>query len=303
MGKSSGNQKTTTQTKLPKWYDSASQDAIKFANNAADNLASPYMGNTVAGLDPMTSRAIGLTGANVGSTNAAFAQAGQTAANVAGYVPQNFLQGDISRYMNPYIQNVENAAMDNMGRAYQQNVNSIGDQASNAHAFGGSRHGIAEGVAASENARQMGDLSAQLRSQGYTQASGMMQSDMDRAMEGQRLNLQGAQEQGNLAASGQQEYLRSLQAAIAGGQLNQQQAQALLQQQADQYNAMRQMPNEQLNLRLSALGGTQVPTSTSTRTPTSGNFLTGAAGGALAGMSMGPWGALAGGILGGVASA
>ena len=304
MSGSSGSQKVTTNTKLPAWYETEAKDAIGQANAAADYIAHPYMGNNVAAMDPWTTQAINATGQNMGSTNAAYGQAGQTAANVAGYTPQNFLSGNISAYMNPYTQNVENAALDNMGRAYQQNLNAIGDQAIGAHAFGGSRHGVAEGVAAAENARQMGDLSAQLRSQGYSDAAGRWQQDQTNAYNAQGLNLQGAQAQGSLAGQGQNAYLQGLQAAMSGGQMNQQQQQAYLQQQADQYNAMRQVPLEQLNYMLSALGGTQVPTSSTTKTPTSGSWLGGAAGGALAGASagaaFGPWGAGIGGILGGI---
>ena len=36
-------------------------------------------------------------------------QAGQTAANVAGYTPGSFLTGNIGAYMNPYLQQVEQA--------------------------------------------------------------------------------------------------------------------------------------------------------------------------------------------------
>lgn len=271
MGKSSGRQTVTNVTQLPKWYEDAAKSAIGFADNAANNLMQPYSGNTVAGLDPLTQRAIGLTGQNIGSTNAAYNQAGQTAAGVAGYTPGSFLSGNIGAYMNPYIQNVEQAALGNMQQGYTQALNTIGDRAINAGAFGGSRQGVAEGTAASEMARQYGDLSAQLRAQGYTQAGNMMQSDMDRALQGQQLNLQGAQIQGALASDQQQAYLQSLQSALAAGQINQSQAQALLQQQADQYNALRNMPMEQLNMRLAALGGTQVPTSSTQTTPTTGN--------------------------------
>jgi hypothetical protein len=301
MGKSSGNQKVTQETKLPSWYSKAAQNAINQAETTANNLAQPYMGNTVAGLDPLQSQAINATGQNIGATNAAFSQAGQTAAGVADYTPGSFLSGNIGAYMNPYIQNVEQAALANMGQAYQQGLNTIADRSINAGAFGGSRQGVAEGVAASEMARQYGDLSAQLRSQGYGQAANMMQSDMDRAMQGQQLNLQAAGMQGDLATAGQGAYLQSLQAAMAAGQMNQDQAQALLAQDAQRYDAQRNYPLEQMNVRLAALGGTQVPTSSTTTRPTSGNFLTGAAGGALAGMQFGPWGALAGGILGGLA--
>ncbi len=43
MGKSQGNQKVTQETKLPSWYSSAAQNAIKQAEAAANNLAQPYM--------------------------------------------------------------------------------------------------------------------------------------------------------------------------------------------------------------------------------------------------------------------
>lgn len=273
MGKSSGTQKTTQTTKLPAWYETGAKDAIAFSNNAAENLMKPYSGNTVAALDPLTQQAIGLTGQNVGSTNAAFDQAGRTAAGVAGYQPGSFLTGNIDAYMNPYLRNVEQAALGNMDRAYRQNLNTIADGAISAGAFGGSRQGVAEGVAAAENARQMGDLSAQLRAQGYGQAQGIMQSDLDRAMQGQQLNLQAAGQQGALASAGQQAYLQSLQSALAGGQINQAQAQALLDQQKAQYDAERNYPLEQLNIKLAGLGGVQVPTTTVQKTPTTGSPL------------------------------
>lgn len=280
MGKSSGNQKVTQTTKLPAWYETGAKDAISFSNNAAENLMRPYSGNTVAALDPLTQQAIGLTGQNIGSTNAAFDQAGRTAAGVAGYQPGSFLTGNIDAYMNPYLRNVEQAALGNMDRAYRQNLNTIADGAISANAFGGSRQGVAEGVAAAENARQMGDLSAQLRAQGYGQAQGIMQSDLDRAMQGQQLNLQAAGQQGALASAGQQAYLQSLQSALAGGQINQAQAQALLDQQKAQYDAERNYPLEQLNIKLAGLGGVQVPTSTTQKTPTTGSDLGSALGSA-----------------------
>jgi hypothetical protein len=264
MGKSSGNQTTTQKTELPSWYTGPAKSAINFSQTAAKNIAQPYMGNTVAPLTDMQQNAINLTGQNIGSTNQAFGQAGQTAAGVANWRPDSFLQGDVNAYMNPYIQNVENYALDNMGRAYHQNLNAIGDQATNARAFGGSRQGIAEGVAAAENARQMGDLSAQLRSQGYNDA-------VNNVFRGQQMNLQGAEAQGNLASQGQAAYLQSLQSALAAGQITQDQANALLAQQQSQYDAMRQVPTEQLNMMLSALGGTQVPTTSKSSQPTTGN--------------------------------
>lgn len=301
MGKSSGNQTVTQKTELPSWYTDTAKQMMDQAKAASANIARPYMGNTVAGLDPIQRQAIAATGANIGSTNAAYDRAGQITAGVAGYQPGSFLSGNIGAYMNPYLQQVEQTALGNMDRAYRQNLNTIGDSAINARAFGGSRQGVAEGVAAAENARQMGDLSAQLRSQGYGQAAGMMQSDMDRAMQGQQLNLGAAAQMGSLAGQGQQAYLQGIQQALAAGQINQDQAQALLNQDVTRFDAMANIPASQLNLLLSALSGTQVPTTSTQKTPTSGNFLTGAAGGALAGLPFGPFGVMAGGLLGGIA--
>lgn len=513
MGKSSGNQKQTVtqQTKLPAWYESGAKDAIAFANNAAENLAMPYMGNTVAGLDPLQQQAINLTGQNIGATNQAFGQAQQGALSAMGYRPQDvgtnyqammvnggyspmsvaagqqgynyqpervaagaqgydfnpqgvsagqqsydynplnvnggsFLSANLNEYMNPFVQNVENAALANMQQGLKQNLNTIADRSINAGAFGGSRQGVMEGTAAAEAARQFGDFSANLRNQAFDNAANLAGQDMSRGMQAQlanqqagmsnaqfganmgmqniannmqaqqfnatqgmnnaqfganlgfqnqqqalqaalanqqagmgnaqfganlgtqnmdrlmqaslanqqaglqgaqmnqqaalanqgalynqaalnqqgqlanqsaglqsaQMNLSGANALGNLAAAGQQNYLQSLQSALAAGQINQAQAQALLTQQQQQYDAMRNVPLEQLNIKLAGLGGVQVPMSSSqtSTTPTTGSTAGSVLGGALSGLStgaslFGAGGALAGagGITGGMGAA
>ena len=95
----------------------------------------------------------------------------------------SFLQGDINAYMNPYISNVEEAAISRLQDASQQNLNQIASQAARAGAFGGSRQGVAEAVARGETARSAGELSAGLRSQAFNQAAALMQTDQGRAMQ------------------------------------------------------------------------------------------------------------------------
>lgn len=389
MGKSQGNQKVTQQTKLPAWYETAAKGAISSAEQAAKNLAQPYQGNTVAGLNDIQRQAISGAGANIGATNLGFGQAQDGARSVMNYNPQmvgssfnpaavqagvqdynynpmmvdggSFLSGNIDAYMNPYIQNVERQAMSRLEDQRLQAQNSNAEMAAKAGAFGGSRHGIREALSDVESSRAAGELSSNLRSQAFNTASGLMQQDMARNMQaalanqqaglnnaqfganigmqniannmnaqqfnanmgynaaqmaqqaalanqqaglaGAQLNLGAANALGDLTAAGQQSYLQGLDSAMRAGQVQQNYRQALLDQNAARYNANRNFPLEQLNIRLAALGGTQVPTSTSTTTPTSGNWLTGAAGGALAGMQFGPFGALAGGLLGGIAGA
>ena len=136
-------------------------------------------------------------------TTPLYQRAAGVTSDVAGYQPSNvynqnvgagsigfervnapsFLTGNVDAYMNPYISNVENAALQRLEGATKQAVNRIGDQARAAGAFGGSRQGIAEGTALGEAARSAGELSANLRSQGYNQAAALMQADQQRAMQ------------------------------------------------------------------------------------------------------------------------
>ena len=113
-----------------------------------------------------------------------------------GYTPtqvaaQTMPEGDIKAYMNPYIQEVEKGALRSARTQLQQGLNTIGDQALRSGAFGGSRQGISEGVATSEAAQKIGDLSAALRAQGYTQAQGFLSADQQRNLQAQMAN-QGA---------------------------------------------------------------------------------------------------------------
>jgi hypothetical protein len=236
MGKSSGTQKTTTETKLPEWVNKAAQDYLGQARSASQNLMSPYQGQTVAAMTPQQQQSLGRIGelSNFSLTPEA-------------------IQGQ----MNPYIQNVEEAALAQGRKALSQNLNQISDAGIRAGGAFGSRQGILEGVAASEQAMNQANLSAQLRQQGYQQAV-----------------------QNTLA--GQQAALGSAQAGYSAGALGQQQNQAELAAQEAQYNAMRGYPLEQLDIFGAALGQTPYGQSSTQRQPLTSNPLMGALGGAMA---------------------
>lgn len=95
-------------------------------------------------------------------------------------IPQSYTPtsaDQINSYLSPYTDDVVNASMGDLNRQRLMAVNGIGDAATAAHAFGGSRHGVAEGITNSEFARQGGLLSSQLRQQGYSQALGAAQQE------------------------------------------------------------------------------------------------------------------------------
>jgi hypothetical protein len=180
--------------------------------------------------------------------------------------------------MNPYIAEVEQRALDAGNRSLISGINTIGDSAARAGAFGGSRQGVMEGVATSESARSLGDLSANLRMQGFNTAAGLMSADQNRAMQaalanqsaglqGANLNLNAANSLSQIAQNAQQ--ARAMDTAMLESVGGQQQAydQRLLDDAYARFLEQRNYPIDMLNLRLGATsatpyGGTQTQTST-----------------------------------------
>jgi len=319
MGKSSQPQTVTNRTELPAWLNQAAQENLQLANEIGSRPYTPYTGNLVAGFTPAQLQAQDMVRAMAGSTQGAFNQAQSGATGAMEYTPENVQaqnvtagsipETDISAYMNPYLSEVENRAVANAQRALKGSLADIGSKAARSGAFGGSRQGILEGVATAEAARNVGDLSAQLRQQGYNTAAGLAQSDINRQFEAARANqLAGMNaQQLNQAAGLTANQQRMAAAGLLGSLATREQTAAMdqatalnqvgLQQQAleharlqDQYSRfMEQLnhPREMLNLRLAAVGATPYgQSSTQTRTgfqSTSpalsgiGSFLTGLA--------------------------
>lgn len=78
----------------------------------------------------------------------------------------------IKALMNPYEEGVINATMGDFSHLRDQTLGSVNDQATQAGAFGGSRHGVAEGVALGELGRGEQSTLAGLRSSGFDSAMG-----------------------------------------------------------------------------------------------------------------------------------
>lgn len=96
----------------------------------------------------------------------------------AGDVYQNMLSGGeaMTPYMNPYTQQVIERSEQDIARQREQALNTLGANATRAGAFGGSRHGIAEGETYGQYGRMAGDMAAQQRQQAYNDAVRMGQT-------------------------------------------------------------------------------------------------------------------------------
>lgn len=298
MGGSSQPATTTqvTKTELPAWLEGTTKENIAIADQISRRPYQAYGGQLTAGYTPEQMAAMDYAQQGVGMTTPLYQTAAIAANQAAGYNPmqvqsQNFLQGNINAYMNPFTQQVENAALQRLESATKTGINRIGDQARAAGAFGGSRQGIAEGVALGEASRAAGELSANLRSQAFNTGAALMQSDQGRALQaqlanqaaglqGQQLGLSAAGQLQNIAQGAQQ--ARQMDAATLEsiGAAKQSQQQALLDEAYSRWLESRNYPIEMLNLRLGATtatpySSTQTMTGTRTGGGSGSNFLSG----------------------------
>lgn len=83
----------------------------------------------------------------------------------------------VGAYMNPYTTSVIDRTGADIERQRQMASNNLAAQANTANAFGGSRHGVAQGVMAGEYGRMAGDIAANQRQAGYGQALNAAMAD------------------------------------------------------------------------------------------------------------------------------
>ena len=211
--------------------------------------------------------------------------------------------GTIGSYMNPYTEQVRANALSDLESSRQMAIGQLGERATAAKAFGGSRQGVAESLTNAGFAKQAANLGTTLNEQAFNQAMAMQQADIGRrsaadianqqaGLQGAQLRLGGASQLGNLAAQQQALRLGGAQAVMGAGGARQ----ALDQQQMD---AIRNIGLQRLGVVQSSLGAQPANLGMVATTPQYSNPASGALGGALAGGQLfGPVGAVAGGVLG-----
>jgi hypothetical protein len=183
---SSGGNKTTTETKIPEWMNKGGEQNFKDAQAwMKANPTTPYTGQLNAPVDANVTGASNAAAGSVG-TGQSQVQAGTAAATAAGgaTTPQAnagkdwTAAGVASSYMNPYVQQVQQATLREMGNQSKINQNAVSDAAGSAKAFGGDRHGIMAAEQAKNDSNAMSDYLARSNEAAYT--SGMSQFNTDR---------------------------------------------------------------------------------------------------------------------------
>ena len=165
---------------------------------------------------------------NAGMTNQ-FGAVGYTPTDVTAAQAQ---MSNISNYMNPYTNQVITNNLADIEAARQSAVQQMGEAATRAKAYGGTRQGVAEAATNKAYADKAAQMSAQLRQQGFDTSANLMQQDLARQ---QQANLQTAQ-QGTGAAQYGAGAINQAMMGNAAAQNEMQRYNATLAQQSDLAN-------------------------------------------------------------------
>jgi hypothetical protein len=277
----------TTEQKMPEFQQKFLEGTvIPFAQDFLATEYTPYEGERVAGMTPLQQQSMGGYGAlSMGGPQ--YAQAAQAYGNLAGFqaptaqaatlgdaqqmssvgqvgdvTAGQLSSSDIGKYMSPYTQEVIDRTTADIMRQQEAAQNRLGAQASAAGAFGGSRHGVAEGTLAGEYGRMAGDVAAQQRQQAFTNAQAAAQYDIGQRMQADTLNqraaeLAAAREQavrsGNMAAANQFA-TQQAQFEQAAGLANQQAALSAAGVRATGAAGLGSVAGQQLQSQLAGLG-------------------------------------------------
>ena len=156
---------------------------------------------------------------------------------------------NIGQFMNPYTSMVTGQTLGDLERQRQMAVNTTGAQATQAGAFGGSRHGVAEALTNEGFARQGAQTFGNLQQQGFNTALGAAQAQ-------QGLQMGGAAQLGQLGQQAFNTGQAISQQQQQQGLMQQGLQQALIDAARGQYAGFTGAPTQALALPLAALGAT-----------------------------------------------
>ncbi len=134
-------------------------------NQAVDTNTRGQLGNIQSAFD-----AAGQAGPSPYATGAAQYNQGQMQAGNMGLAALGGNQAALGQLMNPYTQGVIGTNNNLWQQINQQTQNQVGQNATQAGAFGGSRQGVATGVALAQNNLQQANQNANLLNNQYGQA-------------------------------------------------------------------------------------------------------------------------------------
>ncbi len=98
------------------------------------------------------------------------------------------IRSGMSTYTNPWETQVVNRTADQMTRARNEALMMNEARAAQAGAFGGGRHGLTDAVTMTDTTRAIGDMTAQLRAQGFNTAADLSGRDIANRTQAEQFN-------------------------------------------------------------------------------------------------------------------
>lgn len=204
----------------------------------------------------------------------------------------DILQGKyLTAESNPYLTSYTNAAIRPLTQQFTESVlPNIRSDAMTTGGFGGTRQGVAEGLASDRFGRAIGETTSGIYNNAYNQGMSQFSRAIDQAP--------GALAAGSLPAMMQ----------MQSGELMDQRNQAIINSDIERWNYEQQLPENKLRDYLAMIQGNYGGTSTASSETAGSNTGVSAVGGALAGAKLGSsvspgWGTLIGAILGALGGA
>jgi hypothetical protein len=141
------------------------------------------------------------TDAYAGAANALTGAGNAATGAIDAYSNVPTIASGMSTYMNPYTNEVIGNATNDVNRLTQMQQQQNAASAARSGAFGGSRHGLVEATTNSEAQRNIGNLSGDLRMQGFNTAANLAGGDIANRFTGASGMLSGAGTLANLGTS------------------------------------------------------------------------------------------------------
>lgn len=265
------NSNTNTSNNIPDWLTNASRGGIDYAAGLLKNPGQAYGGQLTAGLNNTQNYAGGLFRNMIGSTDPYY-NAAMNATKAGMQKGLDYKQGlnDIGGYMNPYINNVVKSVQDYGKQNLEKSLTQTADQAISANAFGGSRHGVQEGIATAQNNRDMNRQIADLMSSGYDKATNLLGQDIANNNDYLNRQLSGGTQMANIGTQRNQTNASNANNLMNWGNQQQQTQQNQLSAQYQEWLRQQGLPYQALQAYNQTVQGAPHSTSGSSNTTSIG---------------------------------
>lgn len=172
---------------IPQYMKDVQESLVSRANAASQASFTPFEGQRIAPLTQLQNAAITQAQTNLGQYGASgvVPEAQQRVATAANIAATQFTPELAQQYMNPFTQQVTNAAIRNLQEQSELASQRQRAQAVGSGAFGGARQGVQEAVLQAETAKKAGDITAQLQAQAFKNAAQRFAADRASAAQGQ----------------------------------------------------------------------------------------------------------------------